>query len=99
MSFVRTQPQAIATVAANLREVDAAVNAESEASHGATTLLVPAAADEVSAMTASRFAAHAHMYQALSTQAAAIRSIFIEVLAASANSYEATEAVNMIAAG
>ncbi|MGH7732929.1 MAG: PE family protein, partial [Gemmatimonadales bacterium] len=62
-----------------------------------TTGVVPAAADEVSALTAAQFAAHAQMYQAVGAQAAAMHEMFVNVLAASAGSYAATEAANAVA--
>ncbi|EUA42703.1 PE family protein [Mycobacterium xenopi 4042] len=59
----------------------------------------PAAADEVSALTAAQFVAHGQMYQAVSAQAAAIHDMFVNTLGISAGSYAATEAANAIAAG
>jgi hypothetical protein len=61
--------------------------------------VVPAAADEVSALTATQFAMHAQMYQAVSAQAAAIHDMFVSTLGTSAGSYAATEAANAVAAG
>ena len=64
------------------------------------TGVIPAAADEVSALTATRFAAHAQMYQAVSAQTLRRFMIFFTtILGASAGSYAATEAANAIAAG
>ena len=64
-----------------------------------TTGGVLVAADEVSALTAAQFAAHAQIYQAVSAQAAAIHQMFVNALGTSAGSYAATEAANAIAAG
>lgn len=61
--------------------------------------VVPAAADEVSALTAAQFAAHAQMYQAVSAQAQAIHEAFVNTLSTSSGSYAATEAANAAAAG
>jgi hypothetical protein len=61
--------------------------------------VAPAAADVVSALTAARFTAHAQTYQALSAQAATLHDSFVATLAASAGSYAATEAANVIATG
>ena len=71
----------------------------SAASAAPTTGVVPAAADEVSALTAAQFAAHAQMYQAVSAQAAAIHEQFINTLGISSGSYAATGAANTAAAG
>lgn len=63
----------------------------------ATAELAPAAADEVSALTATQFNFHAAMYQAVGAQAIAMNEAFVAMLGASADSYAATEAANIIA--
>ncbi len=99
MSFVTTQPDLLAAPAANLAGVGSAMEAENAAATAPTTGVVPAAADEVSALTAAQFAAHAQMYQAVSAQAMAIHQMFVTALQTSANSYAATEAANAVATG
>jgi hypothetical protein len=99
MSFVTTQPQMLSAAAGNLQGIGAVVSAGNAAAAGPTTGVVPAAADEVSALTAAQFAAHAQMYQDFSAQAAAIHEQFVATLATSAGSYLATEAANAAAAG
>ena len=74
------------------------MSAQNAAALAPTTALAPAAADQVSALTAMQFAAHAHMYQTVSAQAAAMHQMFVSMLAASAGSYATTEAVNVVAA-
>jgi hypothetical protein len=74
------------------------INAGNAAAAGPTPGVVPAAADEVSALTAAQFAAHGERYQALSTQAAAIHHLLVATLAAAAGSYAATEAANAASA-
>jgi len=98
MSFVTTQPVALAAAAVNLQAIGSAMAAHNAAVAAPTTGVVPAAADEVSAMTAARFAAHGQMYQAVSAQAAAIHAAFVSTLSTSATSYAATEAANAVAA-
>ena len=97
MSFVLTHPEALATAAGHLNGVGSVLAAQNEAAAAATTALPPAAADEVSALTATQFSAHAALYQAVSAQATAIHEVFTSVLGASATSYSATEAANTIA--
>jgi PE family len=97
MSFITIVPEMLSTAAGNLQSVGAAVAAENAAALAPTTGLVPAAADEVSALTAMQFAAHAQIYQAVSAQAAAIHQMFVTVLQTSAGSYAATEAANAVA--
>ena len=99
MSFVTTQPEALAAAASNLQGIGSGVSAQNAAAAAPTIGVVPAAADAVSALTAAQFAAHAQMYQAVSAQAAAIHEMFVATLGTSAGSYAATEAANAVAAG
>jgi hypothetical protein len=99
MSFVTTQPELLSAAAGNLQGIGAAMAAQNEAAAGPTTAVVPAAADEVSALTAAQFATQAQLYQAVSAQASAIHDMFVATLGASAGSYAATEAANAVAAG
>jgi hypothetical protein len=95
MSFMTIQPDMLAAGASDLSFIGSALSADNAAA-GPITALVPAAADEVSALTAAQFAAHAGMYQAVSAQAAAAHSMLVSTLGASAGSYAATEAANAI---
>jgi hypothetical protein len=97
MSFVTTQPEALTAAAGNLAGIGTTMSAQNAAAAAPTTGLVPAAADEVSALTAAQFAVHAQMYQAVSAQADAIHQLFVSTLGTSATSYAATEAANAIA--
>jgi hypothetical protein len=99
MSFVSTQPETLTAVAGTLQGIGSSMSAQNAAAAAPTTGVVPAAADEVSALTAAHFATHAQMYQAVSAQAAAIHEMFVNTLATSGGSYAATEAANAIAAG
>jgi hypothetical protein len=99
MSFVTTQPEALTAAAANLAGIGTTMSAQNSAAAVPTTGVLPAAADEVSALTATQFAVHAQMYQAISAQAEAIHQLFVSMLGTSATSYALTEAANAIAAG
>lgn len=99
MSFVVTHPETLASAAGTLRGIGSAVAAQNDAAVAPTTGVVAAAGDEVSALTAARFSAHAQTYQAMSAQAAMIHEMFVSTLAASAGSYAVTEAANATAAG
>jgi hypothetical protein len=99
MSFVSTQPEDLTAAAGNLQGIGSSVTAQNAAAAAPTTGVVPAAADEVSALTALQFAAHAQTYQAISAQAAAIHDMFVSTLGGSAGSYAATEAANAVATG
>jgi hypothetical protein len=98
MSFVNSHPEMLAAAANQLEGIGAATVAQNVAVAAPTTGIIPAAADEVSAMTAARFANHAQGYQSVSAQAAAMHEMFVRVLSASARSYAATEAANATAA-
>ncbi|OBG95975.1 PE family protein [Mycobacterium sp. E3251] len=99
MSFVTTQPEALAVAASNLQSIGSTLSAQNAAAVAPTTGVVPAAADEVSALTAAQFSAHAQMYQAVSAQATAIHEMFVNTLGMSSGSYAVTEAANAAATG
>jgi hypothetical protein len=99
MSFLITQPEMLAAAASDLQGIGSAMAAANGAAATPTTGVVPAAADEVSALAAAQFAMHAQMYQAMSAQAAAIHEMFVTTLGTSAGSYAATEAANAAAVG
>jgi hypothetical protein len=99
MSFVTTQPEALSAAATSLAGIGTTMSAQNAAVAAPTTGVMPAAADEVSALTATQFSVHAQMYQAVSAQAEAIHQLFVSTLGTSATSYAATEAANAVAAG
>jgi hypothetical protein len=96
MWFVTAHPEMLIAAAGDLRGIATAVGAGNAAAAAPTTGVVPAAADEVSALTAMQFNAHAAMYQAVSAQAAAIYDMFVSTLGASAGSYAAAESANAV---
>jgi hypothetical protein len=98
MSFVTTQVEALTEAAGHLATIGSAMTASNSAVAEPTTGLVPAAADEVSALTAAAFATHGVLYQEISAQADAIHQLFVATLQDSAGSYAATEAANAAAA-
>ena len=63
MSFVSPLPAELALAAGELQTIGCAVAARSMAAATATIGVVPAAGDEVSALTAAHFAAHGVLYQ------------------------------------
>lgn len=94
MSFVTAYPQVLAAAAGDLQAIGAEFTAGNGIAAGPTGAVVPAAADEVSVLTAAQFAAHAQRYQELAARAVQIQEILVAVLADNANSYAATEAAN-----
>jgi hypothetical protein len=99
MSFVTTQPEALSAAAGSLQGIGSGVNSQNAAAAAPTTGVVPAAADEVSALTAAQFVAHAQLYQTVSAQAAAIHEAFVNTLGTSAGSYAAVEAASAASVG
>ena len=99
MSFVTALPPMLASAAGDLQSIGCAVAAGNCAAATPTTGVVPAAADEVSALTAAQFAAHAGSYQAIGAAAEAIHSLLVSTLQTNSTSYAATEVANAIAAG
>ncbi|OBJ50114.1 PE family protein [Mycobacterium sp. 1423905.2] len=98
MPFVTSQPELLVAAAADLQAIGTAMSSSNAAAAPQITGVVPAAADEVSVLTAMQFAAHGSLYQAISAQAAAMHEMFAATLAGSGGSYAATEAANAIAA-
>ena len=92
MTSLITQPQIMATAAADASAIGSALNEAKAAAAGPTTGLVAAAEDEVSAITASLFGAYGQEYQALLHQAAAFHDQFVATLAAAGNTYAQAEA-------
>jgi PE family len=99
MSFVATVPAALAAASGDLASIGSVMVAQSAAAAGPTTGVVPAAADVVSALLATQFAAHAQLYQAVAAMAAQVHHLLVSTLASDAGSYAATEAANLATLG
>lgn len=99
MNFVTAQSEAMLGTAAQLAGIGAALSGQSAAAAPPTTGVVPAAADEVSVLTAAQFAMHAQLYQAVAAQADAVHQALVATLAANAGAYAGTEAGNTAAMG
>jgi hypothetical protein len=97
-AFVTPHPEALLAAVGDLHSIGAAKAAADVAAAVASGGVVAAVADEVSALTAAQFAAHAGRYRAISAQAAAIHELFLNTLGTSARSYASTEAANTVAA-
>ncbi|MBS9535674.1 PE domain-containing protein [Mycobacterium sp. M1] len=99
MSFVTTQPEELATAAGTLQGIGSAMAAQNSAAAAATTGVIPAAADMVSALQATQFSTYGTLYQHVGAQATAIHQALVNTLQASADSYGATESANAVANG
>jgi hypothetical protein len=94
MANLFTDPQLLATAASDTQQINSAIGAAKAAAAGPTTGLAAAAADEVSAITASLFGSYGQEYQAVLQQAATFHDQFAAALAAAGNAYTAAEAAN-----
>ena len=99
MSFLTTVPAALMAASDDLAGVDSVMAAQNAAVAGPTTGVMPAAADVVSALIATQFAAHAQMYQAVGAMAAEVHHLLVRTLAVDAGSYAGTEAANLATLG
>ena len=95
MAFLLTQPQSLLAAATDLAGIGSTLNTASAAAAAPTTGVQAAGADEVSAVVAMLFGAHAQQYQAMSARAAALHSKFVEAMNAAGNVYASTEAANV----
>jgi len=94
MSFVFAQPELVSAAASDLANINSTLSEVNIAAAAPTTGVLAAGADEVSEAIAAVFGAHAQGYQALSAQATAFHTQFVQALNAGAQSYAAAEAAN-----
>ncbi|REP56198.1 PE family protein, partial [Mycobacterium tuberculosis] len=78
MSFLFAQPEMLGAAATDLASIGSAISTANAAAAAATTRVLAAGADEVSAAVAALFSGHAQTYQALSTQAAAFHQQIVQ---------------------
>lgn len=107
MSSETGQPETLAAAAARLAGLAPALTAKNIGAAAPTVGMVPAAADDVSAIMAAQFAIQAQIYQIVSAQmcqalsaqaAAAIQELFVSTSTDSGNSDAATESTDSAAA-
>jgi triacylglycerol lipase len=94
VSYVVALPEMMSAAATDVASIGSVVAAANQGVAGATTGLLAAAEDEVSAEIAALFSAHGQGYQALSAQAAAFHERFVQALTGAAGAYTAAEAAN-----
>lgn len=99
MSFVITLPELLMAAVGRLEAIGSTVSAANVTAALPITGVIPAAADEVSMVTAASFAAYGQLYQAISAEAQLIHEQFVKALGLSGNWYAATEAANATHAG
>ncbi|OBF20581.1 hypothetical protein A5725_15540 [Mycobacterium kubicae] len=96
-AYVLTQPQLIATAAADMATLGTTINQAASAAAARTTSVVAAAADEVSDAIAALFSGYARECQAVIGQATAFHGDFVQALAAAGNAYTSAEAAGVTA--
>lgn len=99
MSFLRTTPGLLTGSADALSGIGASMGAQNATAAGPTTRVTAPAADQVSALLATKFEAHGLAYQTVAAMATQIHEAFVSALASSGTSYAIAEAANAAAAG
>jgi PE family len=94
MSYVIAAPGMLAATAADVAGIGSSLSEANGAAAPATTRVIAAGSDEVSAAIASLFSGHGKGFQALSAQAAAFHSRFVQALIGGAGAYAGAEAAN-----
>ena len=95
MSYVVALPEVMSAAATEVASIGSVVTKANQGVAGATTGVLAAAEDEVSAAIAAFFSAHGQGYQALSAQVAAFHEQFVQTLTRAAGAYAAAEAANV----
>jgi hypothetical protein len=94
MSSVTVAPPQVAAAAQDLAGIRSLIEEAAANAAGATTGVLPAAADEISAALSAMFAKFGHEFQWRSVQAQAFHAEFVKVLNAGAGAYASTEIAN-----
>ncbi|WP_261878874.1 PE family protein, partial [Mycobacterium marinum] len=94
MSFVNVTPEAVAAAASDLTGIGSVLGEANAVAARATTTVLAAGADEVSAAIAALFSFHGQSYQTLGAQAEAFHAQFAQLMANGAGTYASAEAAN-----
>src|SRR6516162_2669880 len=92
MSFLIATPEIVSAAATDLAALGSVLSAANAAAATATTGVLPAAFDEVSAAIAALFGAHGQAFQALGAQALTFQERFVRLLGGGASAYANAEA-------
>ena len=93
-SELNASPEGLASASAGLSGVGEAISAATSAAAAPTTSIVPAAADEVSAVITRLFATYGQEFQLLSAQTATFHARFVQLLFSGGAAYALAEAAN-----
>lgn len=95
--FTHNDPAAMVASAGELQALGATMTAANGAVAAPTTGVLPPAADPTSALLALSFATHGGVYQAAGGVSTVVNEMFVTTMGVGAGSYEATEALNILA--
>lgn len=98
MSFLKTVPEELLAAAAQLGTINSSLATQNAGTAAATTAVIPAAADPVSAQQAGIFSTYGTTYQQIAAEAQAIQEQFAQTLGLSSGTYSNTEAANAVQA-
>lgn len=98
MSFLQTTPGLLTAAADTLSDIGASMSVQNGTAAGPTTEVTAPAADQVSALLATKFGAHGLAYQTVATMATQIHQAFVSALTSGGTSYAIAEAANAAAA-
>jgi hypothetical protein len=96
MTFLVTQPDAMAAASLEVSRIRSAIAEASSAAAGPTSSLIAAAGDEVSAATATVFNTYATQYHAAVAQVSSFQGQFVQLLRGSGLAYADTELANAV---
>ena len=94
MSYVVALPEMMSAAATDVASIGSLVATANQGVAGATTGVLAAAEDDVSAAIAALLSGHGQGYQALSAQAAALHERFVQALTGASGAYAAAEAAD-----
>ncbi|OBK13848.1 PE family protein [Mycobacterium asiaticum] len=95
MSYLTTVPEFVSAAATDLAGIGSAIGSASNAIAGATTAVLPAGADEISAAIAGLFGSHGQDFQQLSAQVSRFHEQFVQAVRSAASAYAGAEFANI----
>ena len=96
MTVVPVSPQVVAGAAQSVAGIGSTLQQAHTLAGPATTAVVAAAGDQVSAAEAALYSSHGQVFQAASAQAARFHAEFAQALGAAGGAYAAAEAAAMM---
>ncbi|MEQ6326510.1 PE family protein, partial [Mycobacterium canetti] len=99
MSLVIVAPELVAAAASDMARIGSSIGVANSVAAPATTNVVAAGADEVSAAIAALLGSHAREYQAISARVAVFHDRFVQTLNAGVGGYAHAEALNLAGLG